>query len=113
MSITSLFDRVEALCKMNNITVSALLTEITGSTGNSPTWKKGHIRSDYLLAICQKFDISADYLLTGADYAAPALEPHERQLLDAFKKLSYEGQNVAINQVAALANMYPTGKDGI
>jgi len=60
---SGLFKRVEALCNENNISVSALLTEITGSVGNAPTWKKGNIRSADLIAVCMKFDVSADFLL--------------------------------------------------
>jgi len=40
-----------------------LLREVTNSTGNRATWTKGHVRSDYLIAICTKFKVSADYVL--------------------------------------------------
>jgi len=67
MDDSTLFMRVNALCKENNTSISALVVEITGSAGNYPTWKKGNIRADYLMEICQKFDVSADYLLGRSD----------------------------------------------
>ena len=58
-----LFERVKALCDAKGTNVSQLCKDITGSTGNMPTWKKGHIRSDYLKEIAKKFEVSTDYLL--------------------------------------------------
>ena len=108
-------ERIVSLMEASGVNGLKLTTDLDLANGAVTDWKKGKANpsSGAIVKIANYFGVSTDYLLTGADYAAPALEPHERQLLDAFKKLSYEGQNVAINQVAALANMYPTGKDGI
>ena len=57
------FERVKELCKKNGITPTALCVRITGSKGNLSTWKKGNIRSDYLVAIASMFDTTTDYLL--------------------------------------------------
>lgn len=40
------------------------------------------------------------------DLAGGGLESDETQLLAAFRELSPEGQEIAINQIAALANLY-------
>ena len=65
MSYSPVFERIKGLCENVGLSVTSLILEITGSTGNLPTWKKGHVRADYLSAICAKFDVSAEYLLTG------------------------------------------------
>lgn len=67
MADSAIFERVKNLCKDNGIGVSTLIMEITGSGGNITTWKKGNIRTDYLSAVCKKFGVTADYLLTGQD----------------------------------------------
>ncbi len=58
-----IIEKIEVLCSENNTTLTALCKEITGSSGNLPTWKKDKIRPDWLRAICLKFNISSDYLL--------------------------------------------------
>lgn len=58
-----IIEKLEALCKENNTTLTALCKEITGSSGNLPTWKKDNIRPEWLRKICLKFNITSDYLL--------------------------------------------------
>lgn len=66
--IVMFYDRLQGLCLNNGATITALFKEITGSSGNLSTWKKGNINPDALIKICAKFRISADYLLTGQEY---------------------------------------------
>jgi hypothetical protein len=47
--------------------MTALCKEITGSSGNTATWNKDRVRSDWLREICKKLDISSDYLLELTD----------------------------------------------
>ena len=58
-----IFERINELCKQNNTTISALCKEITGSSGNLPTWKKDLINTNWLISICKKFKVSADFIL--------------------------------------------------
>lgn len=58
-----IIEKLESLCSKNGTNLTALCKEITGSSGNLPTWKKDKIRPDWLRAICLKFNISSDYLL--------------------------------------------------
>ena len=58
-----IIERLSEICEKEGISLTALCKEITGSSGNLPTWKKDRIRSDWLRAICIKFNISSDYLL--------------------------------------------------
>ena len=59
----SLYERLKKICRENNITPTVLCTKITGSPGNLATWKKGNIRTDYLIKIADYFGLSIDYLL--------------------------------------------------
>lgn len=60
-------DRIQELCDKKGTNITALCKEITGSSGNLPTWKKGNIRTDYLSKIADYFDVSTDYLLGKTD----------------------------------------------
>ena len=58
-----MYDRILALCQEKNISITALCQKVTGSSGNLSTWKKGYMRSDYLLACAEILGVSVDYLL--------------------------------------------------
>ena len=57
------FELLQQLCKREGITVTSLCKEITGSSGNLPTWKKNNIRTEHLIQIAIYFQVSTDYLL--------------------------------------------------
>ena len=83
-----IFERIEELCKQNSTTVTALCKEITGSSGNLTTWKKDIIKTPWLISICKKFKVSADFILDLE--GAPASQPNanEQNLLCLFRQLS-------------------------
>lgn len=58
-----MFERIQELCRKNGTNITSLCKEITGSSGNLPTWKNGNIRNDYLIKIADYFNVSTDYLL--------------------------------------------------
>lgn len=58
-----IYKRLCDICVEKKITPTALCVAITGSQGNLSTWKKGNIRTDYLISIANKLDCSTDYLL--------------------------------------------------
>ena len=58
-----IIEAIQNLCKSNGTTLTALCKEITGSSGNLPTWKKDKIRLDYLIQIADYFGVTPDYLL--------------------------------------------------
>lgn len=89
-----IIEKLEVLCIQNGTTLTALCKEITGSSGNLPTWKKDKIRPDWLREICLKFNISSDYLL---DLPAPNtkvadLTQDEQNTLLRFKRLNPDYQ---------------------
>lgn len=68
-----LFERIKNLCIENKTNVTALCKEITGSTGNLPTWKKNNIKPEWLVLIAKKFQVSPNTLLGITDN--PKIEP--------------------------------------
>lgn len=84
-----MIERLDEICIKNGTSLTALCKEITGSSGNLPTWKKDRIRSDWLRAICIKFNISSDYLLgLSSDSGLNAsFSKEEREALNRFNRL--------------------------
>ena len=80
-----IFSRLQEICKSNGTTPTALCKRITGSSGNLSTWKKGNIRADYLQEIADYFDVSVDYLLTGAKKEAALSEESNATFLSTKK----------------------------
>lgn len=62
-----MYERLKEACKQKGTTVTVLCIEVTGSSGNLPTWKKGYMRSDYLLKCAEILNVSTDYLLKGEE----------------------------------------------
>lgn len=62
-----IFDRISQLCIENDITPTFLCKKITGSSGNLPTWKKGNIKAEHIIEICNFFSVSSDWLLELTD----------------------------------------------
>lgn len=60
-------DRIRELCDDRGTSMTALCKEVTGSSGNTATWNKDRVRSDWLREICKKLSVSADYLLELSD----------------------------------------------
>ena len=94
-----MFERIKILCDKTGTNITSLCKEITGSSGNIPTWKKGNIRSDYLLKVAQYFNVSPNYLLTGAEYG---LEKDETELLSDYRLLTAQGKEY-IRQTMVMA----------
>lgn len=62
-----MFERIRVLCVENGLTVTELCKQLTGSSGNLPTWKKGNIKADTLCKIADYFNVSTDYLMGRTD----------------------------------------------
>ena len=79
-----IYERIKSLCEKDGTNITALCKKITGSTGNSETWKKGNIRSNSLILISQEFSVSIDYLLTGEEFSATQELSEDNLLLALF-----------------------------
>lgn len=100
-----IIERIEKLCLINNTTLTALCKEITGSSGNLPTWKKDNIKPIWLKKICLKFNISSDYLLDIPSVTTnPSLNDEEQQALERFRRLNSDNRITAQSKMIELYN---------
>ena len=94
-----IYDRLCELCRKNNTNPTVLSETVSGSRGNLRTWKKGNIKSGYLIAIADRFNVSTDYLLCRTDNPTIPDSPHtyltdgERDILEKLRKLAPEKIN--------------------
>lgn len=96
-----IFDRVKALAKRDNITISALEKELGFSNKSLyPHTKDSTIRGDRVVALANYFGVSTDYLLTGkdAEYSAD-----ERQLILVYRSMNSDGKEELSNYAIYLA----------
>lgn len=85
-----MYDRLKQLCSEKNTTITKLCEIVTGSGGNLATWKKGYMRSDYLMKAAEHLDVTSDYLLgldTEPSRKTPLSEDKQR-LLEMYDKLT-------------------------
>lgn len=60
------YERLKTLCKENGTSVSAMLKELSLSTGSTGAWKKGQLpKGETLAAIADYLHTSIDYLVFG------------------------------------------------
>lgn len=62
-----MYERLKELCASKGLNVTQLCKEVTNSSGNLSTWKKGYMRSDYLSLVADRLQCSTDYLLGRVD----------------------------------------------
>lgn len=62
-----MYDLLKRLCRERGFTITQLCIQVTGNSGNLATWKKGYMRSDYLLKAGEILNVSTDYLLGRTD----------------------------------------------
>ena len=93
-----LFEKISQLCDEQGLSVTTLCKELTGSSGNLPTWKKDNIRPETVTQICTYFNVSADYLLGLTNYR----NIEEKTLITSteldsvFKGLSYPSRETIV-----------------
>lgn len=68
-----MYETIELLCNERNISITSLCKQVTGSSGNLTTWKKGYMRSDYLGKVAEILDVSVDYLLGRTEHSANSI----------------------------------------
>jgi hypothetical protein len=62
-----MYERLKELCSTRGLNITQLCKDVTNSSGNLSTWKKGYMRSDYLSLVADKLQCSTDYLLGRVD----------------------------------------------
>jgi len=101
--IELIIEKLEQLCLENKTNITALCKEITGSTGNLNTWRKDNIKPKWLKAICEKFNVSSDYLLeidtASIKDKATNMSEDESDLLTYFRQLTRKNQRAILVQM--------------
>lgn len=96
-----MYSRLVALCNQKGMTPTQLCKMVTNSAGNLATWKKGYMRSDYLLACADVLGVTTDYLLGHEPKAVQGIDIEERALLGYFRQCS-ESDRAALLDLAGL-----------
>ena len=77
------WDNLQTACKMRNVRITPILTELNVSTGNISKWQRGgNVSSETLAKLCTRLSVSADFLLFGPDCNKPAGSVLENRLTD-------------------------------
>lgn len=93
----TLIERVKSLCDRDHTNLSSLEKELNfanGSLREGDTPKS--IRSDRVLKIAQRFNVSTDWLITGKD---SIMSDEDRKLLFLFHDLNAEGKDQIITYI--------------
>lgn len=62
------WDNLQTACRMRNVRITPILTELNISTGNITKWQRGgNVSSETLTKLCMRLSVSADFLLFGPD----------------------------------------------
>lgn len=115
--MSDLYNRIEALCHSQNISITTMCKESGASRASLSDLKVGRKQSlsaDTLSKIAAYFNVTIDYLLTGtpAYFVPPTDEenPWELDLLDSFDRMSLGDQIETVAQAQKLASGSKTKK---
>lgn len=108
--------RVQELLNNSKSTQKDLSAYISVATSTLNNWIKlgRSIPSEYIIPICEFFDVSLEYLLTGKEKISNEpeqvkiknVDAKEQRLLNAFRALSYEEQFCFIGRMEQAAESY-------
>lgn len=97
-----MYNRLQELCRKKNTNVTELCVVVTGSSGNLGTWKKGHMRSDYLAKCADILGCSTDYILGRTD-ADTIINNTGNTYTDSPSFIVSGSNTININQAAPLS----------
>lgn len=98
-----MYETLKELCGLHNTTITALCVRVTGDKGNLRTWKKGYMRSDWLLKCAEILHTSTDFILTGKT-SIDKLSDEEVKALSLLRTLSESDRKRAVAILESLCN---------
>ena len=98
-----MYERLKELCALHDTTITALCIKVTGDSGNLRTWKKGYMRSDWLLKCAEILHTSTDYILTGKT-SIDELSDGDKKILSLYRTLFESDQRRAVAILESLRN---------
>lgn len=103
------FEQLVALCNADNTTPTKFVTDVLHLSSSKVTaWKNGSIpKYEILNLIANYFNVSIGSLFDGKEKSSPTVEltTDERELLDNFKKLSYNNRIRVKERAEVLAEL--------
>ncbi|MGN1303726.1 MAG: helix-turn-helix domain-containing protein [Oscillospiraceae bacterium] len=111
-----MYERLKKLCAAHGTNITQLCEKVTGSSGNLATWKKGYMRSDYLLKVSEYLDVSADYLVGRSEKSSGELSSIDEELkylLDLYQKLHEDDKIRIITKMETIIEDYPENKESV
>lgn len=99
-----MYNKLKKICKEKGTNITNLCEIVTGNSGNLATWKKGYMRSDYLMKAAEYLDVTSDYLLgldTEPNRSTPLSEDKQR-LLEMYDLLTEREQGEILGELKAL-----------
>ena len=98
------YERLRAVCKEHNTTVSAMLKALNLSTSGTGYWKKGKLPTGEVLAqIADYLDTSIDYLIFG-EYRTNLTE-EQLHLLEVYEQIPERAKYKAVCDFEEIAEM--------
>ena len=83
-------DRLEALCKQHKTNFSKLEKTLGFANGSLKKSDPAKIGADRVKKLADYFGVSMEYIMTGETPAAPVLSDIEKQIIDAYRRMSPE-----------------------
>lgn len=102
------YEQLKQACKEKHTSITATLKQIGIGTANGTYWKNGSVpSSDIVVQLSEFLNVSTDYLLKGKEKSSPTVQltADERELLDNFKKLSYDNKIRVKERAEVLAEL--------
>lgn len=89
------YDNLKTVCDASGLKITPIVNECGGAKGSISNWKKGSSpNSDIVARLAVRLNVSTDLLIFGKEKNSPTVQltADERELLDNFKKLSYDNK---------------------
>lgn len=105
------YDNLASACAQKNTKIATVVKECGGAIGSIDGWKKGAIpRSDIVVKIALRLNVTTDYLLLGRICEQPMQfqTPKEQQILAAYK--AHPELQPAIDKLLGIEEETETGR---
>jgi len=80
------FNTISFLCTQKSISITALCKEVTGSSGNLPTWRKGNLSAKTLCALADYLGVTTDQLLGRAPILQEPVKVKPHKMIKARRR---------------------------
>lgn len=99
--------RILELMKDNRVTAYSMENLLEVPHGSFSNWKRGKGKSYYehIDRIADRLNVSIDYLVRGETADTEAISRREKELVEGFRQLPEQAQNLIMENVRLLTNV--------